>query len=337
MSDEVSPEVVARIRAAAGASPLNAYAEDVRAMPGGHSGVTLRAKLLPAIGQPRDVVIKMTPPGRPAIGRHDVLRQARALTSLADVAGLAVPGVVLVDYDEPNLFAMDLVSGQSAEPVLDGPDLPPAETESRALDAARMLAALHAAPIDPLTLEDEPILDLSDELARWRRTMEAVPEELRPHADRLHDLLNRTVPNSVQPGILHGDYRLGNTLCGDGRVRAVIDWEIWSLGDPRVDLGWFRMFCTEDNFPEVATPAPGMPSADRLLKAYEDGIGSKVIDMAWFDALAGYKMAAIMGHNLRRHREGRHHDPYQETLVPTILRLVDWGLEVLDAVVQQRG
>jgi hypothetical protein len=52
-------------------------------------------------------------------------------------------------------------------------------------------------------------------------------------------------------------------------------------------------------------------------------------DLAWFNALGRFKMAAIMGHNLRRHREGRHHDPAQEKLPATISRLIESGLDRL--------
>jgi aminoglycoside phosphotransferase (APT) family kinase protein len=73
----------------------------------------------------------------------------------------------------------------------------------------------------------------------------------------------------------------------------------------------------------------GMPPPAVLLAEYEKKRGVALPGMEWFDAFAGYKMAAIMGYNLRRHREGRHHDPYQETLVATIHYLVDHGLERL--------
>ena len=70
----------------------------------------------------------------------------------------------------------------------------------------------------------------------------------------------------------------------------------------------------------------GLPGADELVAAYAAD-GRRVDDLAWFDALGRYKMAAIMGHNLRRHLEGRHHDPDQERLPDTIRRLIETGLE----------
>jgi aminoglycoside phosphotransferase (APT) family kinase protein len=134
------------------------------------------------------------------------------------------------------------------------------------------------------------------------------------------------VPAAVAPTLVHGDYRLGNLICSGAEPVALIDWEIWSTGDPRVELGWFLVFADGANFPGVGREVAGLPSAEELVAAYAAD-GRPVDDLAWFDALGRYKMAAIMGHNLRRHLEGRHHDPDQERLPDTIRRLIDTGLE----------
>jgi aminoglycoside phosphotransferase (APT) family kinase protein len=112
-------------------------------------------------------------------------------------------------------------------------------------------------------------------------------------------------------------------------VNVVIDWEIWSVGDPRVDLGWMALFCEPGNFPGVGDAACAMPSAQALRAAYEQATGQRAERFGWFESLARYKMAAIMGNNLARHRSGRYDDPYQEQLVPTIRRLVESATALL--------
>ena len=111
------------------------------------------------------------------------------------------------------------------------------------------------------------------------------------------------MPAAVTPTLVHGDYRLGNLICGGAEPAALIDWEIWSVGDPRIELGWFLVFADGANFPGVGRDVPGLPTAEELVAAYAAG-GRPVEDLAWFDALGRYKMAAIMGHNLRRHLRG---------------------------------
>jgi len=290
-------------------------------LPGGHSGLTYRLET----GE-GPLVVKSVPENQKAIGRHDVLRQARIMDALAPT-GVPVPTIVATDDSEPAWFAMQLVQGEALEPVLDDPAVEPAVAATRMGQVAEMLTALHDVPLDKVPV-DGPPLSPTDELDRWARTMAAVPEHLVPDADRLHRRLAETVPAAVAPTLVHGDYRLGNIICEGTEPVALIDWEIWSAGDPRVELGWFLVFADGSNFPGVGREVPGLPTADELVDRYAVD-GRPVDDLAWFDALGRYKMAAIMGHNLRRHLEGRHHDPDQERLPDTIRRLIDTALSIV--------
>jgi aminoglycoside phosphotransferase (APT) family kinase protein len=325
MSEKLPTDLDEAIRKTVRAE-LDAELTDLTVMPGGHSGVTAKARMLLSDGRSSEIVLKAAPVGAAPVGRHDVVRQARIISLLDKIGHVLVPEVFFISEADPNIVGMSLVPGQAAEPVLDDPRLPPEEVGCRGRSAARMLARVHATPLDAELLRNEEPSTLAVELARWAKLMNAVPVELRPNADTLCGLLSETMPAAVEPTLLHGDYRIGNTLCLDGEVRGVIDWEIWSVGDPRVDLGWFRLFCDDVNFPGSSFPAPGIPSTDELMAAYREGGGADLEHLEWFDAVASYKMAAVMGYNLRRHREGRHHDPYQETLVPTIRHLVDGSL-----------
>jgi aminoglycoside phosphotransferase (APT) family kinase protein len=292
-------------------------------MPGGHSGLTYRVDTSEG-----PMVVKSVPPGQKAIGRHDMLRQARILEALAPT-GVPVPAVLATDDGEPAWFAMQLVEGESLEPVLDDPAVPSQLAAARMLRAAETLPALHGVPLDKVPVDGDP-LSPHDELDRWARTMAAVPPDLVPDAERLQQLLAESVPAAVTPTLVHGDYRLGNLICTGVEPAALIDWEIWSVGDPRVELGWFLVFADGTNFPGVGRVVPGLPTADDLVAAYAED-GRRIDDLAWFAALGRYKMAAIMGHNLRRHREGRHHDPDQERLPDTIQRLIETGLSALSS------
>ena len=284
---------------------------DLTPLPGGHSGLTYTFA---------GHVIKAVPPGQRPVGRNDVLRQATILRALAG-SPVPVPAIVAVDDRPPAWFAMELVPGQAIEPVLDEPAPDPSLAAKRMLGLAPVLRELHDIPRRPGW---PPPDTAADELAKWSRTMRAVPEELRPGGPDLLRRLAGELPDDRPPALLHGDFRLGNVLCVDETPRAVVDWEIWSVGDPRVDLGWFLLFADHRNFPRLGRPVPGLPAEDELLAAYGDSG-----DLRWFRALSRMKMAAIMGHNLRRHREGKHHDPDQERLPPTIAALIRTGLELL--------
>lgn len=310
----LGPRVAAALRRRAGDIDVG----ELQVMPGGHSGLTYRLT-----AGARDMVVKAVPPGQRSIGRHDMLRQARILQALAGTE-VPVPAVVAVDEDEPAWYAMDLVAGESVEPVLDEPSVEPGLAATRMQRAAEVLPVLHGVPVATLPV-DGPALSPGDELARWVRTMAAVPPELVPLAGRLERRLTATVPPAGEPVLVHGDYRLGNILSQVAEPVAIIDWEIWSIGDPRVELGWFLVFADGSNFPGVGRDVPGLPSEHELVQCYTGG--GELQGIEWFNALGRFKMAAIMGHNLRRHREGRHHDPAQEQLPATISRLLESGLE----------
>ncbi|WP_460062262.1 phosphotransferase family protein [Streptomyces sp. YKOK-I1] len=291
---------------------------ELRTLPGGHSGLTYSL----TAGEV-SYVVKAVPPGQRAVGRNDVLRQARILRALAG-SPVPVPAVVAVDETEPAWFAMEFVHGEAVEPVLDTHRLDPGLCRARMLALADVLRELHGTA----SVEVSPALDPAGELERWSRTMRAVPRELRPGAEDLLTALAARIPDSAAPTLTHGDFRLGNVLCRGERPTAVVDWEIWGYGDPRIDLAWFLLFADHRNFPRLGRAVPGLPTEEELLAAYLDGRpGPPALD--WFRALARTKMAAIMGHNLRRHREGTHHDPDQERLPPTIAAMIRTATGIL--------
>ncbi|MPY56074.1 phosphotransferase family protein [Streptomyces spongiae] len=292
---------------------------DLKTLPGGHSGLTYSITAGHA-----SYVVKAVPPGQRPVGRNDVLRQARVLRALA--GSVPVPGVVAVDEPQPAWFAMEFVTGEAIEPVLDDHRLDASLCRTRMLALAGVLRGLHRTEAR-VPGASEP-LDPTAELDRWSRTMRAVPPELRPGAEELVERLAASVPAGLPPVLTHGDFRLGNALCVGARPAAVIDWEIWGLGDPRTDLGWFLLFTDHRNFPQLGREIPGLPTEEELLAAYLDGHPAPPA-FDWFRAMARTKMAAIMGHNLRRHREGAHHDPDQERLPPTIAAMIRTALDIL--------
>jgi aminoglycoside phosphotransferase (APT) family kinase protein len=320
MTAEYEGRLGSRVAAALRRGRPNLEVGALSRLPGGHSGLTYRIDT-----DDGPLVVKSVPEGQRPLGRHDMLRQARIMDALAATA-VPVPAIVALDEQAPAWFAMELVAGDSREPVLDDPPVQPTLAAERMRRAAQILPGLHDVPLDKVPVDGEPLTPEA-ELRRWARTMAAVPPELVQGADVLHERLAARVPAAVAPTLVHGDYRLGNLISADAEPVALIDWEIWSVGDPRVELGWFLVFCDGGNFPGVGRTVPGLPDPEELVSLYSAD-GRPVDDLAWFDALGRYKMAAIMGHNLRRHREGRNHDPDQERLPDTIRQLIRTALDL---------
>jgi aminoglycoside phosphotransferase (APT) family kinase protein len=317
-----------RIAAAAGAG---ASVTRLEVLTGGHSGVTHVADVDHG-GRTETVVIKSTPPGRRPERRHDVLRQAAVIAALGVRGEVPVPALRFSDAAEPPFFATDLVPGVAIDPIIDQERTPIAADEVAARwDAAiGVLAALHRTPVAELDLPDRTPRAPAEELAIWEATMRAAKME-DDITRRVLAAMRDRLPEPTGAAIVHGDFRLGNILFDGPAPRAVIDWEIWSVGDPAMDLGWFISFTDAANYPGVGREVPGTPSAAAVLARYAELMGEQRDDLAWFLALGSFKLAAIQAHNRRRHLEGRYHDEWQSLLGPSIERLLDLSLERLDS------
>jgi aminoglycoside phosphotransferase (APT) family kinase protein len=274
---------------------------DVAPLAGGASSLTFRGARFG-----RQVVIKVAPPGVEPVAHRDVLRQARIIKALA-ATRVPVPEVLWEDPgtppQTPPLFVMSHVEGDCVEPLFDGcppsPDLP-----ERYRSAARIMAALHiVSPID-LEVGGESILDPVAEVHRWCHTLQTVDAALAPDWQGVRDALLQCAPRAMRPSVVHGDFRLGNVLAVGARVNAVIDWEIWSIGDPRIDAGWFLINCDPETYQRVPASAGMAPPTAELADIYRRELGEEIADLPWFTALACFKSAAtwslIVKHNRRR-------------------------------------
>lgn len=284
------PADVARRAASAIGRPLR----DLTPLAGGTSSLTYCATTDEGVR----VVVKVAPPGLEPVRNRDVLRQARLLTALAGVRDVAIPNVLGTDAgdppDVPPLFVMSFADGESYEPrhVAAERRPPSAEVRHRAAAAARMLAALHTAVPSELGI-DEAAVPLEAEVERWRKalaTCELDPASASAELE-CQRLLTATVPTPMRPAVLHGDWRLGNMQCVGAQIRAVIDWEIWSIGDPRLDLAWMRLM-SDPTHPSALAPEAATLGPDELLTEYEAATNVGVTDLSWFDALVRYKQAA---------------------------------------------
>lgn len=274
---------------------------DVAPLSGGASSLTFAGT---RAGQ--RVVIKVAPPGVEPVAHRDVLRQARIIKAL-QASDVPVPTVLWEDAGDPPgtppLYVMTHVEGESVEPLFD--DCAPVPgIGDRYRNACRAMAALHRLAPTELGLRDEPVVDPVAEVHRWSDTLRTVDPALVPDWLKVRDTLLHCAPSAMTPRVVHGDFRLGNLIAAGSHVNAVIDWEIWSIGDPRIDAGWFLINCDPDTYRRV-TPADGMvPPFAELVELYQSEMGCEVRNLAWFMALACFKSAAtwslIVKHNRRR-------------------------------------
>ncbi|WP_445170722.1 phosphotransferase family protein [Mycolicibacterium sp. Dal123E01] len=293
----------------------------LRPLAGGASSLTFAGDL-----DRRRVVVKVAPPGLAPIAHRDVLRQARIVRALSATA-VPVPEILFEDAgqppDTPPLFVMSFSEGTSAEPLFDADDAgPTAVVAERFRHAARTMAILHQLSPADLGLADEPVIAPAAEVDKWCRTLSTVDPELAPGWPEVADLLRESTPPAVASAIVHGDFRLGNLLADGHGVTAVIDWEIWSLGDPRVDAGWFLINSDPDTYDRITPYRGTTPPVAELADEYRNTLAHKAPDLEWFQALACFKSTATWSLIVKHNRRRTTPDPGVEAMaarLPTLL------------------
>jgi aminoglycoside phosphotransferase (APT) family kinase protein len=242
-----------------------------------------------------------------------------------------VPNVLFTAPGPPAVFGGELVHGVAEDPILGTtqPGESAAQTAALWTKAIAVLASLHQITPMELGLTDEPVRSPASELSTWINTARSAGLDDTDAAIHLVKALERSVPFAAHTAVVHGDFRLGNIMVRENEPVALIDWEIWSIGDPAVDLGWLVQFTDAGNYPGLGRDVPGTPSASTVIEQYCCLRGDDPARFNWFVALGCLKLAAIQAHNLRRHRAGRHADPFQESLGPSIEILVRRGLELV--------
>jgi aminoglycoside phosphotransferase (APT) family kinase protein len=172
-------------------------------------------------------------------------------------------------------------------------------------DLIDVLVALHSVDVDAVGLGDLARREgyIQRQLKRWYGQYQqsaAMQDRTVPIIDEMHDYLAARVPEQGPAGIVHGDYRLDNTMfSGDGHVLAVLDWEICTLGDPMADLGLLMVYWAEPgdaNAPLGATPTivSGFPTRAEMAERYAERSGRDISHLEFFVAFGYWKLACIL-------------------------------------------
>jgi aminoglycoside phosphotransferase (APT) family kinase protein len=168
-----------------------------------------------------------------------------------------------------------------------------------------VLADIHAVDVDAVGLGNLGRRDgyIARQLKRWygqyRQSAEQVGSTV-PLVEEVHQALEDRIPAQPTASIVHGDYRLDNTMLGDdGTVKAVLDWEICTLGDPLADVGLLMVYWTEpgDDTPALLvapTALPGFLSREQVRARYGDRAGRDVGDLDFYVAFGYWKLACII-------------------------------------------
>jgi aminoglycoside phosphotransferase (APT) family kinase protein len=297
---ELARETAGEVTAVAGLAPFG----------DGHSGFTYSTRIERG-GRWETCVLRLSPPRARITG-----------PAIASLAGLVPVPAVIACASEPVVAAraymlLERVEGTSVE-VAARPDR---EVAGLAIEVLR---ALHA--VEPRGEAGEAVLSPSAEVERWVALLPRTPAVVQRRCERLAAALLAAPPPPARACRVHGDFHYGNLLFDAGRVVAVLDWELASIGPSLGDLGSLIVASVRRRYaPEPNSMGNLAVTPAELIELY----GAPPATARWYAAAACLKYAAIIGFNYELHRTGRREDPEYALLGRTMRELPGDGLEIL--------
>jgi aminoglycoside phosphotransferase (APT) family kinase protein len=268
---------------------------------GGRSNLTFEV----VDGRGRRFVLRRPPHGGVLQSAHDVGREHRIISALVPTP---VPVPTPLGYcEDPEVtgapfYVMDYVDGVVLAGSIDvGAEFGRRERVMLAHSMVDVLAELGAVDPDAVGLGDLGRREgyVERQLRRWMRQFEQSARREIPAIVEVHRLLGRRVPRQQRTAVAHGDFRLGNCMVGPEGVRAVLDWELCTLGDPLADFGWLMADWAEPGEPTAhlrgapVSALPGFPPRSAMIARYVERAGLDVSQLDFYVALALWKLACI--------------------------------------------
>jgi aminoglycoside phosphotransferase (APT) family kinase protein len=240
---------------------------------------------------------------------HDMAREHKIISALGPT-DVPVPMTMGLCTDESvnqaPFYVMEFVDGhilRTAEQVVD--EFDQSMRAEIGMQLADTLASLHAINPDDVGLGDLARREgyIERQIRRWSEQFKngiVNDDNYDGVVERVASDLSQRIPEQIGLAIVHGDYRIDNTVLNDpGGVRAILDWELCTLGDPMADVGLLLVYWNE--LPEEDSPigvsastAPGMASRADLLERYAKTSGRDVSAIAFYTAFGYWKLACIM-------------------------------------------
>jgi aminoglycoside phosphotransferase (APT) family kinase protein len=319
--------------------------EDVAAVTGGTQNVMLR---FTRAGRP--YVLRRGPRHLRTRSNTVILRETRVLAALA---GSDVPHPRLIaTCDDPSVlgdavfYLMEPVDGFNA-----GEGLPPLHAGDpgvrfrMGLSMADALAKLGAVDHVAVGLADfgKPAGFLERQVPRWLselnsyREYENYPGPQIPGVDEVAAWLEERRPTSWKPGIMHGDYHAANVMFSrtGPEVVAIVDWEMSTIGDPLLDLGWLLATWKQPDGSSVFSHAlggqDGLASTDDLLQRYAANTTRDLSEIAWYTVLACFKLGIVIEGTLARACAGKAEKEVGDQLHAATVHLFERALGLIDA------
>jgi len=313
----------------------------VRQFPGGHSNLTYLLRF----GE-QEYVLRRPPLGPVAPTAHDMSREHRVLSALWAVFPPAPRPYLLCE--DPGVIGAPFYVMERRHGIVVRTELPPEiggnlglrRRVSEAL--VDTLVAFHAVDWEVAGLAGlgRPAGFVERQVRGWAERYErAKTREIQAIRDLARWLAER-IPPSPPPTLLHNDYKLDNVMldrADPGRVVAILDWEMATLGDPLVDLGLLLCYWADRRDPPARrqsvsqiTAEPGFMTRAEVLARYASSAGRDVSRIAFYETFALYKVAVVVQQIYVRYARGQTKDPRFASFEDRVVGLAEAALEVAE-------
>ncbi|MFM8867051.1 MAG: phosphotransferase family protein [Ilumatobacteraceae bacterium] len=264
----------------------------------------------------RRLVLRRPPLSHALASAHDMGREHRIIAALRDTRVPVPDALGLCTDEEVNgapFYLMEFVDGhviRDQDAAIHLLSEPARTAASHAL--VDTLAEIHRVDPGAVGLGELGRHEgyVARQLKRWYGQWNASKTRELPDIDVVHEELSRRIPDQGAATIVHGDFRLDNCIVGDdGSVRAVLDWELCTLGDPLADVGLLMVYWTGPNDDTTVRPFSGTQTLgflDRrdIAARYAATSGRDISQIDFYVAFAYWKLACIMEGVFARYRAG---------------------------------
>jgi len=265
---------------------------------------------------PLDAALRIPPPEAPESRDGGILREWRIIEALTGTDVPHTPAVAVCEDKSilgRTFYLMGYVDGWSPMGLVDAKWPSPFDVD---LEARRGLAFQLAEGIALLSKVDWQAKGLQDlgrpdgfherQVERWTGFLERIKGREIPGLDDASGWLRRHRPLDFVPGLMHGDYQFANVMYHHGapaRLAAIVDWEMGTVGDPKLDLAWMIQSWPADTSDDAAlsyVDMRGMPSRDEVLAHWSQVAGRQVDDIDYYVILARWKLAIVLEQGFQR-------------------------------------
>jgi aminoglycoside phosphotransferase (APT) family kinase protein len=273
---------------------------DFELIAGGRSNLTFRVTGADGTA----FVLRRPPLGHVLATAHDMAREHRVIAAVGQTGVPVPPALGLCTDDSVNgapFYVMGFVDGVVLDSIERAQQLPVELRRQAGEHLIDVLADLHAVDVDAVGLGDfaKRTGYVERQVKRWSTQWDNSKTRELPAIDEVATRLRQRIPEQHGVVIAHGDFRFGNCLTDvqQGRITAVLDWELCTLGDPLADVGYLGVYWFDGNAANVRandpTSAGGFPSYDDLLHRYSSRTGRDLSGIDYYVAFSCWRLAVI--------------------------------------------